>query len=445
MSEYDKYRDSGVFWLGKIPEHWELKRTKAILAERNEKNDPLKTSFILSLGASYGVVPYSEKEGGGNKAKEDVTAYKLAYPGDIVMNSMNIISGSVGLSNYYGCVSPVYYMLYPRNNNISVEYYNLLFQTNAFQRSLIGLGNGIMMKESQNGSFNTVRMRIPIAKINVLLLPVPPIEEQLAICNYLNREIRKIDKIIAEARSSIEEYKAWKASFIYETVTKGLDSNVEMKDSGIDYIGDIPSTWVTKKLRNIGTTQNGISKSAEFFGEGYPFVSYGDVYKNYSLPEIPSGLVLSTDDERSHYSVEEGDIFFTRTSETIDEIGFSCVCEKTIPNATFAGFLIRVRPYTDDLLTGFSKYYFRSVHHRAFFVKEMNLVTRASLSQGLLKSMPVLIPPKDEQKRIAEYLDKKCSVVDALIQEKQGLITDLEAFKKSLIFEVVTGKRWVME
>ena len=100
---------------------------KAIFLERKEKNDPIKTDFILSLGAAYGVVPYSEKEGGGNKAKEDLTAYRLAYPDDIVMNSMNIISGSVGISKYFGCVSPVYYMLYPRIENVNSDYFCYLF------------------------------------------------------------------------------------------------------------------------------------------------------------------------------------------------------------------------------------------------------------------------------------------------------------------------------
>ena len=104
-----KMKDSGVEWIGEIPEEWKIRRLKALLIERNQKNDDLKTKFILSLGVNYGVVPYSEKEGGGNKAKENLQDYKVAYPGDIVMNSMNIISGSVGISHYMGCVSPVYY------------------------------------------------------------------------------------------------------------------------------------------------------------------------------------------------------------------------------------------------------------------------------------------------------------------------------------------------
>lgn len=160
-------KNSCIEWIGEIPADWELRKLKVLFLERKEKNDPVQTDFILSLGASYGVVPYSEKEGGGNKAKEDLTDYRIAYPNDIVMNSMNIISGSVGISKYLGCISPVYYILYPRKNNVDASFYCLLFQTKSFQRSLLGLGNGILMKESSNGTFNTVRMRIPMEKLGV--------------------------------------------------------------------------------------------------------------------------------------------------------------------------------------------------------------------------------------------------------------------------------------
>ena len=124
-------------------------------------------------------------------------------------------------------------------------------------------------------------------------------------------------------------------------------------------------------------------------------------------------------------------------------MGLSCVCEKTIPGATFAGFVIRVRPFNDKLNTGFAKYYFRSNHQRKYLVKEMNLVTRASLGQDLLKSMPVLIPPKEEQDEITEYLDKKCAMIDTSIKKRELTIEKLSQYKKSLIYEVVTGKKEV--
>lgn len=426
-------KDSGVEWIGEIPKCWEIQKLKSILSERKENNNPIKTDFILSLTNDRGVIPYSDKGDIGNKSKEDLTGYKLAYPDDIILNSMNVIIGSVGLSKYFGAVSPVYYMLYPRSPDDFVEFFNFIFQTKVFQESLKGYGNGIMEH----------RLRIPMIKLNSVMLPYPPSEEQQKIICFLDLKVAKIDNIIDKTTQSIEEYKNYKQSIITEAVTKGLNPNVGMKDSGIDYIGKIPKEWKVRRLRYLGTLQNGINKGSDYFGYGLPFVSYGDVYKNMELPLNGSGLINSNEIERENYSVRQGDVFFTRTSETIEEVGFASACLNTIEDAVFAGFVIRFRPISDELNANYSKYYFRSDMHRRFFVKEMNLVTRASLSQELLKKLPVLIPTKNEQQQISDYLDKKCAEIENLISRKQQLLKELGSYKKSLIYECVTGKREV--
>ena len=271
----------------------------------------------------------------------------------------------------------------------------------------------------------------------------PPISEQIVISNYLDKKVSQIDTIISKQKTLIEKYKVYKQSLITETVTKGLNKDVPMKDSGIEYLGYIPHNWTVKRLRFMGTVQNGISKSSEQFGFGYPFVSYGDVYKNEVIPKTVEGLINSSTQDRENYSVKEGDVFFTRTSETIEEVGIASTCLSSIECATFAGFIIRFRPITNELNKNFSKYYFRSEIHRKFFVKEMNLVTRASLSQELLKRLPILIPSVEEQQQIADFLDKKCNAIDSIISKKEQLIEKLESYKKSLIYECVTGKREV--
>ena len=166
-------KNSEIEWIGQILEDWNIKRLKAVLCERNESNNPIKTDYILSLTNDRGVIPYDEKGDVGNKSKEDVSGYKLAYPNDIVLNSMNVIIGSVALSKYYGCVSPVYYMLYPRNPNDDVRYYNYIFQTKEFQSKLKGYGNGIM----------EIRMRIQMSKLNTVELPIPDATTQTRIAD----------------------------------------------------------------------------------------------------------------------------------------------------------------------------------------------------------------------------------------------------------------------
>lgn len=437
-------KESGVAWISTIPEEWELKKIKYTLQSRNENNNPIRSRDILSLTAKQGVIPLNEKEGGGNKPKEDFSAYKLAYPNDIVMNSMNVLSGSVGLSKYFGCVSPVYYMLRPIDENDNVRYYNYIFQTTVFQKSLLGLGNGILMKESDNGKLNTIRMRIPLDKLGNLYIPVPDSATQKKISDYLDSLIPDIDILHADIENQIETLEKYKKSVVTETITKGLNITVEIRDSGIAYIGNIPKHWNVSKLKYLGNCQNGISKGGEAFGEGTPFVSYGDVYRNYSLPTEVESLIETTQTEKNNYSVKYGDVFFTRTSETIEEVGFASTCLETIENAVFAGFVIRFRPNNmKALLPEFSKYYFRSDIHRKFFVKEMNLVTRASLNQVLLGRLPILLPPIEEQREIANYLDAFCDEIDCAMSEKKEQLEILDQYKKSLIYEYVTGKKEV--
>lgn len=422
-------KDSGIEWIGEIPADWTLQRGKTIFAQRLTKGN--QSEILLAATQKYGMLPQSEVEGVVQvKEDADLQQFRTVHKKDFVI-SLRSFQGGFEYSQYEGVCSPAYQVFY-NTNPICHNYYRLLFKSDGFIQKMNSMTVGI--REGKN---------IQYSDFANSLIPVPPINQQQRIADYLDRKCSKIDAIIARQQEVIEKLKAYKLAVITEAVTKGLNPVVPMKDSGIDFIGSIPEAWRICRLRNIGTLQNGISKSGEFFGHGFPFVSYGDVYRNFSLPVQVAGLIDSSDEERRNYSVESGDIFFTRTSETIEEVGFSSVCEETIPDATFAGFLIRVRPFTDDLVPKFAKYYFRSNHHRYYLVKQMNLVTRASLGQDLLKSMPVLVPPKDEQISLAAYLDKKCGAIESSIEYKQRVIERLTAYKKSLIYEVVTGKKEV--
>ena len=422
-------KDSGIEWIGEIPADWTLQRGKTIFAQRLTKGN--QSEILLAATQKYGMLPQSEVEGVVQvKEDADLQQFRTVHKKDFVI-SLRSFQGGFEYSQYEGVCSPAYQVFY-NTNPICHNYYRLLFKSDGFIQKMNSMTVGI--REGKN---------IQYSDFANSLIPVPPINQQQRIADYLDRKCSKIDAIIARQQEVIEKLKAYKLAVITEAVTKGLNPVVPMKDSGIDFIGSIPEAWRICRLRNIGTLQNGISKGGEFFGHGFPFVSYGDVYRNFSLPVQVAGLIDSSDEERRNYSVESGDICFTRTSETIEEVGFSSVCEETIPDATFAGFLIRVRPFTDDLVPKFAKYYFRSNHHRYYLVKQMNLVTRASLGQDLLKSMPVLVPPKDEQISLAAYLDKKCGAIESSIEYKQRVIERLTAYKKSLIYEVVTGKKEV--
>lgn len=402
-------KDSGVEWIGEIPKNWKICRLKDYAHICNGRD----YSEVLAENGDYPVIG-----SGGQFAKACEPLYQKE---SVLLGRKGTIDKPLFVDYPFWTVDTMYYT--EIKENVSAKYFYYLCTQIEFDFYQYGSAVPSM---TQRDLYN----------VN---FPYPTLDEQRRIANYLDRKCSQIDTIIARQQEVIEKLKTYKLSVITEAVTKGLNPNVPMKDSGIDFIGSIPETWRICRLRNIGTLQNGISKGGEFFGHGFPFVSYGDVYRNFSLPVQVAGLIDSSDEERRNYSVESGDIFFTRTSETIEEVGFSSVCEETIPDATFAGFLIRVRPFTNDLVPKFAKYYFRSNHHRYYLVKQMNLVTRASLGQDLLKSMPVLVPPKEEQTNISAYLDKKCGAIESSIEYKQRVIERLTAYK----YEVVTGKKEV--
>lgn len=213
-------KDSGVPWIGSLPIHWNLLPVKAVLAERKEKNLPIKTTNVLSLSMEKGVFPYSEKTGGGNKAKEDLSAYRIARPGDIVVNSMNVIAGSVGLSNYFGAISPVYYPLYVKDNDNQVSFFAAVFSGSGFQKSLLGLGNGILFKKSESsGKLNTIRLRIPMQKLNAVILPVPPVEEQKAIADFVDSRSIHFTSAEDKLKEQISALREYKSALIYNAVT----------------------------------------------------------------------------------------------------------------------------------------------------------------------------------------------------------------------------------
>ena len=166
--------------------------------------------------------------------------------------------------------------------------------------------------------------------------------------------------------------------------------------------------------RYLGTFQNGINESGVFFTAGTPFVNYSDVYKNEILPHIINGKAKSNPKQQETYSVENGDIFFTRTSETIDEVGLTSVCNETIPQAVFSGFLIRFRPKIGIFDNMYAKYFFRSKRVRDYFTQEMNLVTRVSLGQTLIKNLPILLPDLEVQREVSRQLDERCTIIEKL-------------------------------
>ena len=425
-------KDSGVQWIGDIPNDWDVRRLKYVLNERKEKNDPLVTDNILSLSAEQGVIPFSERIGGGNKPKEDLTAYKVVKAGDIVLNSMNVLSGAVHYSNYTGCVSPVYYMLY-NENDVITRYYNLVFQTEAFQRSLRGLGNGILIKETDEGKLNTIRMRIPMEKLNKVKLPSPSFDEMKKVVEFIEPIRSKIDEIIAEAKASIDEYKELKIAAVNDAVTHGIHNNA-IKDSNIDWIGKIPDNWkiiITKRLFKIKKDIAG--------KEGYTVLS---ITQKGIVPKVFGGKGQFAADYSNYQLVNKGDFAMNHMDLLTGWLDISEYNGVTSPD-----YRVFVPTGYEDIYAPYYKYVMQNCYSCRIYYGLGHGVAgmgRWRLPADMFLNFKLPMPPKAEQKEIADFLDKRTAEIDSLIAEKESLIADLEAYKKSLIYEVVTGKRRVV-
>jgi type I restriction enzyme S subunit len=428
-------KDSGIPWIGQIPEDWEVKPLKAILAERKENNNPIKTEEILSLTNTRGVILYSEKGDIGNKAKEDLTCYKLAYPNDIVVNSMNVVIGSVGLSNYFGCVSPVYYMLYSRNiDKYNIEFYNYIFQSEVLQKSLKGLGNGIL----------EIRMRISMSKLNIISLPVPSFQTQQAIANYLDLKTSQIDSIISNLTNQNKKLSEYRKSLISEAVTKGLDKTVKMKDSGIPWIGQIPEDWEVKKIKlcieyhctgswgNAPAGNNNDCICIRVADFDYNSLSIKDneyTIRNYDDSVNIIKLILNKNDliiEKSG-----GGKNFPVGRVVIFNKNIKSLCSNFIEK-------IKVNQNNDNV---FINYLFSVLYSIGLNNKSINQTTGIqNLNISEYFNEKCAIPKINIQQSIANYLDLKTSQIDSIIEDQKKLIELLKEYRKSVISEAVTGK-----
>ena len=213
-------KDSGIEWIGEIPIGWKLIPFRHVLKERQEKNSPIKSEERLSLSINLGVTLYAEKTTNLDRFKDDFEQYKLAYEGDLVMNSMNMIVGATGVSDYFGCVSPVYYTFYDElEGHVTAKYCEYIFRSKTMLRVLYSLGKGIYAIVRGDDRVNTCRLKVSKEDLKSIIIPVPPVEEQQEIVNYLDQKCSAIDELIIKKEQYLSEIENYKKSLIYEYVT----------------------------------------------------------------------------------------------------------------------------------------------------------------------------------------------------------------------------------
>jgi type I restriction enzyme S subunit len=403
-------KKSGVNWIGTMPSDWELLPMRASLKERKKKNIGNKVTNILSVMKDVGVVRYEDKGNVGNKSSSRPESYKIVYPNDIVANSMNLVIGSVGISRELGVTSSVYLIYYVKDETVNIDFFNYVFRTQPFQKHLALFGRGIM----------ELRESIKQQDIKVQLVPTPSKKEQEKIVEFLDEKTENISRLIEKKKKMIELLKEKRFSIITHAVTKGLDLSVEMKDSGVDWIGDVPDDWNIRKIKEIFTIKRGRVIAKTELDVEYSYPVYSSQTKNNGI----LGMINT-------YDFNEDLLTWTTDGALAGTIfrrsgKFNCT--------NVCGVLMQRQKQENSL-----NYLLYSVQHSALENRRPD-TNGAKIMSGEMKNIKICYPNIDTQTRIAKYLDKKTSEIDDIISRIEKQIKLLNEYRASLIYHAVTGK-----
>ena len=422
-------------WVGSIPESWGLERMRYSLNEINVKNSPIKTEQILSLVKDKGVMLYEEKGDVGNKAKEDITGYKVAFPNTLIVNSMNILIGSVGISNYKGCVSPVYYV-FKETEKSDLRYINYIFNTREFQKELRKYAKGIL----------EIRLRVSASDIFNRKLPMPTKDEQTRIADFLDEKCAEIDRLSGDIQKQIEILEDYKKSVITRAVTKGLNPNTEMSDSGIKWIGKIPASWNIAPLKTfLDNTPNAIvdgpfgsdMKNEEYVSDGVPVIQLGSI-RDYRMDFSKMHFITDekADSLKRHNAFPQNVVI-----AKMMPAGKACEVPDKYARYVVSADVIRII-ISNELIR---RYIIYALNCCATVQAEIESQgsTRARVNIDKVKHFKIPKPPEESMQLIVDYLDKKCAIIENSIEVKKKQLNDLGVYKKSIIYEYVTGKKRV--
>ena len=419
-----KMKDSGIEWIGAIPESWETGQIGHLYDERKEKvSDRDYPPLSVTM---KGIVPQLS-----TAAKTDAhDDRKLVCKGDFAINSRSDRRGSCGISAYDGSVSLINTILTPRNE-MNPQYYDWLFHTTMFADEFYKWGHGIVDDLWTTNWSDMKRIAVPL----------PALEEQQRIAAHLDRQCAYIDNIIEKTKASIEEYKKLRQAVITQAVTKGVRGDRTMKDSGIEWIEEIPEEWEIAKTKIIADriVVGVVIKPADYFDEAgtVPFLR-GINIKEYSI--VPEPMVYITEESNRMNSksiIHSGDILIVRDGS----IGVSCVVPPEYDGANAVSLIIVTCAKNNN--TYYITYSLNSDVGKVQFelMKIGTALTHTSVHS--VSNIIHTIPDIEEQNEIVQFLDQKCAEIDALIAKKETFLTELEAYKKSMIYEYVTGKKEV--
>ena len=421
-----KMKPSGVEWIGDIPQEWEIALIKYSIKWKSEKGKPDAT--VLSLYRDYGIVPKDSRDDNHNVTSLDTSGYKVVDIGDFVINKMKAWQGSMAISSYKGIVSPAYHVCEITDDKVYRNYFHYLLRSDLYITEYTRLSKGMRIGQ-WDLDFNDFK--------NLPFL-IPPISEQQRIAEFLDRKCAEIDSIIGKTKATVEEYKALKQAVITQAVTKGIRPDRPMKDSGVEWIGDIPQEWAIVKMKHLGRCRNGLTYSPENVvdEEIGTLVLRSSNIKDGKL--MFSDNVFVNNDIREELMVKQGDILICSRNGSRSLIGKNAIIPKNLV-ATFGAFMMIFRCDKPEYVRYILSSQIFSYYLGTFLTSTINQLTADNFNNMQV----VYCQDEREQVEIITYLDHKCAEIDRLIAAKEQLLTELESYKKSVIYEYVTGKKEV--
>ena len=402
-------KNSRIPWIGNIPSHWDVGRIDSFYKLRNTK---VSDEDYPPLSVTKEGILHQLETAAKTNAHDD---RKLVHRGDFVINSRSDRRGSCGISPYDGSVSLINTILAPKGE-MSPKYYDWLFHTAQFA----------IVDDLWTTNYQDMK------KINI---PVPPIDEQQNIAIYLNKQCAEIDALSADIQSEIETLEAYKRSVITEAVTKGLDKNVPMKDSGTPWCPEIPAHWEYSNPKAL-FTQRG---DRAFLGDRQLTASqeYGIVYQDEFMEMTGNRVVTVMKDFSILKHVEPGDFVISMRS-------FQGGLEYSEVKGCISSAYVMLIPNKNLVYSPFYKWFFKSDKYINAIQSTSNLVRDGqAMRYANFAKVPLFIVPLDEQKRIADYLDRHISEINSIMKGKREQLAVLADYKKSIIYEYVTGKKEV--
>ena len=433
FKQYPSYKNSGVEWLGKVPEHWRIVRTKDIFNHRKEEaldDDEIVTAF---RDGQVTLRKNRRTDGFTNSLKEH--GYQHINSGDLVIHEMDAFAGAIGVSDSSGKSTPVYTVCYSKNKNINHHFYSHFFRTMAKTGFINSLAKGIRVRSTEfrwNESRN-------------VYLALPPKADQQKIVSFLDTETARIDNLIAKQEKLIKLLEEQRKSVISHAVTKGLNPNAPMKDSGVEWLGEVPDHWMipsSKYLLEIPIT-DGPHETPNFVDGGIPFISAEAISKGkidfdkkrgYITPEL--NAIYS-----KKYSPKIEDIYMVKSGATTGKVAMVETSDEFNIWSPLAVF----RCNKNKMLPKFLLAVFNSSHFYDALVLNWSYGTQQNIGMGVLSNIEIPCPPLKEQTEIIQYLDAQNTKFDKLIGTQSALIEKLKEYRSSIISHAVTGKIDVRE